>query len=127
MQSLPYSFDKSSINGLRRFRSLQKCIEWPSAIDNVLSFFDFPQVWNFSRIENVIYIFKEDLINDLVIGKQESSGNIFIGAFFHESFDEISESGDVVAFGYLNLTDLMPVYEGGKSCQGLLSATTYAQ
>lgn len=127
MQSFPHSFNKSTVYSFRRFRSFQKCIERPSAIHNILSFFDFPQVGNFSRVKDIVDIFKENLIDDLIISEQESSGDIFIGAFLHESLDEISESWDVVPFGYLNLTDLLSVYEGSQSCEGLLSASAYAQ
>ena len=83
MQSLSDSFNKSSIDSLRRFRPLQFSIKGSRRIDDVFSFLQFPKIRYFPRIQDIIDIFQEDLIDDLIISEQESYGSVFIRALSH--------------------------------------------
>jgi hypothetical protein len=108
MQSFPNSLDKGPVDHHGRLWSFQQSIEGPCDIDNVFLFLQFPQIGYFPGVEYVVDIFQKDLIDDLVVSKEEGRPYILIRALPHHTLQKHPERVNIVAFGYLHLFDLVP-------------------
>jgi hypothetical protein len=82
------------------------------------------EVGDLTSVEDIVDVFKEVLIYDLVVSDQKGDVMAFQSAFHHLTSHVLSEVLDREVLLHLNLKDIVGEDVRGKSCQGLFTTST---
>jgi hypothetical protein len=67
MKPISHSFNEGSVYGLWIFWTFEGCIESFGVEDHLISFLNCPHVRYLSTVQDVVDVFQEYLIDDLII------------------------------------------------------------
>jgi len=119
MKAVPHFLQEDSI-------LILKNILFQHFILNQFFVFRSPQIRNFSRIQQIIYILQKSFLRYLIIIDEEDRPGSFESAGDHAFLEILSEVALLEVFLDFQRGEVAFIDESSESSEGLLSATSYS-